>query len=96
VCRVSRRTHHDGNPGCVQDCKDDIGPPFDVFEGRRSNVNDQEVHDPVCACGDGRTSLSETERKNLGGVHPYRGLEADGECTLEDEKHRCRSDASAI
>lgn len=87
---------HDGHPSCVQHCKDDVGSPLDVSDGRGSDVDDQEVHDPVRAGGDGGTSLAETERENLRGVDPDGGLETNGECTLEDEEHCCGTDTSAI
>jgi len=87
---------HDGHPSCVQDGKDDVGSPLDVSDGGRSDVDDQEVHDPVRAGRDGRSSLAETERENFGGVDPDGGLEANGECTLEDEEHSCGTDTSAI
>ena len=87
---------HDGHPSCVQDCKDDVGSPLDVSDGGRSDVNDQEVHDPVCAGRDGGSSLAETQRKNLRGVDPDGGLQTNGECTLEDEEHCCGTNTSAI
>lgn len=41
------RTHDDGHPGSVQDREDDICPPANVADGGGSNVNDDEIANPI-------------------------------------------------
>jgi hypothetical protein len=93
---AKRKAYHNRHPSCIEHGKDDVGLPLDVSDGGRSNVDDEEVHDPVGACRNRRTSLAETERKDLRGVDPDGGLETDGECTLEDEQHCCRSNTGRV
>jgi len=65
-------------------------------DGRRGDVYDNEVTDPVCRRRDGRALLSCLERENLGRVDPDCGLEADGEGALEDEEHGSGADAGGV
>lgn len=46
------KSYHDGYPSGVEHSEDDVGSPLDVSDGRGSNVDDQEVHDPVGTGGD--------------------------------------------
>lgn len=39
-----------GHPGCVQYSKDDISAPADVADGRRSNLDDYVIADPISSC----------------------------------------------
>lgn len=89
-------TYHDRNPGGVENGKDDVSPPSNVADGWRGDVDDDEVADPVGSSGDGRTLLSELEWQDLGWVDPDRGLETDGEGSLEDEEHGGGADTGGV
>ena len=39
--------YDDGHPGSVQDREDDICPPANVADGGGSNVNDDEIANPI-------------------------------------------------
>lgn len=80
----------------IQHSENDICPPSDVSDCGRGDVYNDEVADPVACCRDGGTALTELQGKNLGRVHPYSGLKADGEGTLEDEKHCCCTNSCGV
>ena len=87
-CR-GMKSYHDRYPCCIEHGKDNVGSPSNVSDGRRSDVDNQEVQDPIGGRRNRRTFLTQTERKDFRGVYPNGGLEADSKGTLEDEEH-CR------
>ena len=86
----------DGDLEGVEDGKDGVRLPADVLDGRRHDLDNEEVADPVTGGRDRGTTLAEAERQDLRRVDPDGGLEAGGEGAFEDEKHRCGGFAGLV
>lgn len=62
----------------------------------RSDIHDQEVHDPVRGRRYGRSLLSDVQGEDLGWIDPDSGLKSNGKGALEHEQHCSSANAGRV
>ena len=73
-CSYLRETEEDMNShGGAENSEEDVRLPLDVFKGRRHEVREREVEDPVAGRSDGDSLATETQREQLWRVNPADG-----------------------